>query len=101
MDEKAKMELRITKVVNARAGPSTGHPVSETRTYPILLFEDELTLIIKSLLMAGAAHLQKAQSALETEALDACYHHLGISETAQALAERISGMRDLRRALWR
>jgi hypothetical protein len=85
------------KVVNVPARGPTGNPVSKTFSYPIFVSEDELTLIIKSLLMAGAAHLQKAQTALETEALDACYHYLGISETTQALAERISGMDGMRK----
>jgi hypothetical protein len=67
-----------------------GNAVSQTS--PVFLFEAEITLVIESLLLAEATHLQKAQTALKAEALDECSRHLQASEAAHALAERISGM---------
>ena len=74
--------------------------MNKAPTYPIFLSEDELTLTLQSLILAEVVHLSEAQKALEANALDKCCRHLQASEGAHVLAERISGMSDLRRPIW-
>jgi hypothetical protein len=98
--KKQKLELRISQVVNVPAGGSTGDPVKKTLTCPVFLSEEELALTLQSLLLAEVVHLSEAQKALEAQTLDKCCRHLQASEAAHVLAERISGMSDLRRPIW-
>ena len=69
------------------------------QTSPVFLSEQEMTLVLESLLLAEAVHLAKAQTHLKADGLHECYRHLQASEAAHTLAERITGMGNLTRVL--
>jgi hypothetical protein len=70
--------------------------MERTVPHPVYLTENELILVLRSLLLAEATHLQEAQKELQVDALDKFFRHLEASESCHELAERISGMKDFR-----